>query len=102
MRVKVVAVEAIQSGAPLEAVLVDLDKPERGLMVWWGGYAWETLAPKVMVGDVLSEEPSLRPAEMELPNDWEEGYLKAADGEISFVYGRPPGRNDWRGPNLDL
>ena len=34
--------------------------------------------------------PGWRALSMELPNDWEEGYLRAINGVVEFVYGKPP------------
>jgi hypothetical protein len=92
MRVKVLAIEALESGVPLEAVLIDAANPDRGLMLWWGNYGWETLAKTVTVDSLFIEKPHLRRFEFNLPNDWPEGYLQATGGKVSFVYGRAPNR----------
>jgi hypothetical protein len=95
LKVRIVAVEAADSLAPLEAILVDLKRPHLGLMLWWGGYAWETLERGVTLENVL-DDPTYRRHEMEVPDDWEEGYLRADRGVVEFIYGTPPSRTGER------
>lgn len=89
MQVKVIAVENVGSKEPAEAILLDLKRPERGLIRWLDGPAWETLSKTMTVERVLSDA-SWRPIEFELPNDWEDGYLRIIEGRVEFVYGLPP------------
>lgn len=89
MHVKVIAVENVESKEPAEAILLDLKRPERALIRWWHGPAWETLSKTMTVVRVLGD-PSWRPIEFELPNDWEDGYLRIVEGRVEFVYGLPP------------
>jgi hypothetical protein len=59
------------------------------LIGWWGGYASESISANVRPEDVL-QWPGWRALAMALPKDWEEGYLRSINGEIEFVYGKPP------------
>lgn len=86
MRFKVLAVEATDQAAPVEAVVPDSKKAERGLIIWWGGYGWETVHPRVKLEHVLSDG-RYRRHEMDLPNDWEEGYLTAAGARSTSYTG---------------
>jgi hypothetical protein len=86
--VKVIAVENVESAEPAEAILVNLKHPERGLIRWWEGMAQEALSKAYTVERVLSD-PSWRQVEIELPRDWESGYLRIIEGRVEFVHGRP-------------
>ena len=83
------AVEKAFEAAPLEAVVVDRRHPDRGLIGWWGGYAQELIERYVDIEQLLQDD-KWKSFELDLPKDWEEGYLEARNGEISFVYGKPP------------
>lgn len=86
---KVVAVAKVDEAEPLEAILLDEKKPHLGLIGWWSGYAWETIEHHVTVEELLSDS-RWRTLEMDLPANWEEGYLRAHNGQVEFVYGKPP------------
>ena len=99
---RVVAVEDVQNAEPIEAILVDDEKveqhPDRAYLAWWQNYAWETLETSSAMR-ILDGEGGWRLLEMELPDDWEEGYLRAVDGVVEFEYGQvPPERRrpDWK------
>jgi hypothetical protein len=79
------------SEEPLTAILVDEKHPELGLMRWWEGLAWETLDPSATFEAIIADSDS-RQYDMELPKDWECGYLRAVEGKVEFVRGRPPKR----------
>lgn len=90
---RVVAVEKADDAAPVEAVVVSEDRP-RQFLGWWGGYASETID----IGSVetlVQGDPKWRPFEMDLPSDWEEGYLASTSGRIEFVRGPVPVRTEW-------
>jgi hypothetical protein len=53
------------------------------------GYTRQTISESVVPEDVL-HWPGWRPLTMELPKDWQEGYLRAVGGKVEFVYGEPP------------
>lgn len=88
---KVLAVENVDDAEPLEAILLDEKKPQLGLIGWWSNYAWESIQRHVTLEDLL-RDPKWRGFDMELPHDWEEGYLRAVKGRVEFVYGKPPKR----------
>ena len=88
--VTVVAVEDVETAAPIEAILVR--RGDKDLIRWWGGYAWEGLEINDL--DLVVDQNPLQKFEMELPKDWEEGYLVANEGTISFTYGSPPPRDE--------
>jgi len=92
--VRVVAVESIDDGAPIEAILVSEEKP-KDFHGWWGGYAIE----RVDIGSVESlvhSDPKWRAHQLDLPAEWREGYLEARAGEVVFVSGPVPARTDWK------
>ena len=93
---RVVAVEDLAHGAPIEAVLFPDEHPEQGLIHWWSGYASEPLESHITPDVIAAQWPTWKLHEMELPDDWEEGYLRAVDGLVEFVYGKPP--SDGRPP----
>ncbi len=86
---KVIAVQDVAEGAPLEAVLWPDKRPDRGLVLWWGGYASERLEESVTPEVIEAEWAGWKLQDIHLPNDWEEGYLRASNGDVRFVYGRP-------------
>lgn len=56
-----------------------------------GGYAWESLEEAVPLETAL-DDPRFRHVDLDLPKDWEEGYLVLAEGQPLFRYGTPPER----------
>jgi hypothetical protein len=96
---RVIAVRDEPDDEPLEAILLETGKTRR-LIEWWGGYASGLVSDTTRPEDVL-EWHGWRPFTMELPEDWEEGYLRASGGEVSFVYGRPPTRAPRRNQTPD-
>jgi hypothetical protein len=88
-RLRVVAVEPKDEGAPLEAILLKATFGPTELIRWWGGYASESLDTQL---EQILGDPAWRAYEMDLPDDWEEGYLTARAGVIRFEYGNPPAR----------
>ena len=51
-----------------------------------------------MVSDpsvVLEDAARWRPFELELPMDWENGYLEVVPGGVEFRYGSVPKRPEW-------
>jgi hypothetical protein len=87
--VQVIAVIDERDAEPLEAMLLKTVRRRSYLIGWWGGYASESMSASVRPKDVLRWE-GWRPVAMALPKDWEEGYLRSINGEIEFVYGKPP------------
>lgn len=91
---RVVAVEDAGTAAPVEAIVVDEERP-KWFLTWWGGSAVE----RTDIGSVealVAGQQGWRAEDLELPEDWENGYLASQDGSIAFVYGDPPQREDWR------
>lgn len=91
LSVRVVAVEKTDSVAPLEAILEQDSSPF--LLGWWGGQAWETLEITDVSG-LVDPDSEFRRCEMNLPTDWQKGYLVAEQGEVKFLYGEPTNRPD--------
>jgi streptomycin 6-kinase len=87
MAPRVVAVEAKDDAAPLEAMLLESGRHGEKLVHWWEGHASETVDTQL---DTILRHREWRAHEMDLPDDWEEGYLKAEGGVIRFEHGRPP------------
>src|SRR5437016_10389321 len=87
MAVEVIAVRDETDAEPLSAMLLETTKRHRHVLEWWGGYASQVVnhTPEEVAG-----LPGWRPFAMELPRDWQEGFLKATGGEVRFVYGRQP------------
>lgn len=94
MTVSVVAVERNPSAAPVEAILREEGKKGVKIIRWWGGMSWETLMT-TNVDELLEHEPSYRPLDFDLPENWEDGYLEPSDEGVKFVYGPQPKRKDW-------
>ena len=86
---QIIAVWDEQNAEPLGAVMLRTGTARRLLIGWWGGRKWETLPDDVSPEDV-TQWPGWRSLIMELPSDWEKGYLRAVGGEVQFVAGRPP------------
>jgi hypothetical protein len=96
--VKLIAVQDEPDAEPLNAILVQTGKRRRWLIEWWGGYASQTLSSEVSPEDVLAW-PGWRSFTLELPADWEEGYLRSERGDVQFVYGKAPSpRTEAGGP----
>ena len=95
---RVIAVRDVQDAEPLDAVVLQTKKGRSRLIEWWGGYGRQTLSGSVLPEDV-SRWPGWRPFALELPKDWEEGYLRVLSGSIEFVYGKPPPRASQRSPH---
>jgi hypothetical protein len=87
--VTLIAVEEASDAEPLSAILVETRRGRRWLIEWWGGYASQTLSGDLRPADVLAW-PGWRPFTIEIPQDWEEGYLRSERGQVEFVYGRQP------------
>lgn len=87
---RIIAIKESSAGA-VDAVLIDTERPEDPLVEWWGGYASQAVSESVHPEDIASWE-GWRQFEMDLPADWEEGYLRSVGGEIEFVLGTPPKR----------
>lgn len=88
---QVVAVWDEQNAEPLGALILRTGTARRLLIGWWGGRKWETLPDNVSPGDVTTPW-GWRALTMELPSDWQKGYLRAVGGEVQFVVGKPPRR----------
>lgn len=84
MGVEVIAVRDESDAEPLEAILLQTGRRRRLLLEWWGGYASGAVSKNVQPEDVLSW-PGWRPLAMELPYDWQEGYLRAVGGNVEFI-----------------
>lgn len=85
---KVIAVQDVENGSPLEAVLWPDRHPERGLIHWWGGYASEHLEAAITADVIATKWPGWKLHNADLPDDWEEGYLRATGGQVQFAYGK--------------
>lgn len=94
MTARVVAVEYGALAPPVEAILLAEEASGARMMRWWGGLAWETLDNSEH-DDVLLDTANWRRVDIELPHDWESGYLKPVEDGVEFVYGRQPTRADW-------
>lgn len=95
MRVWVIAVERDATVPPVEALVVRDSARGRTLLRWWGGLSWETLHDSEFEG-AIADESNWQRFEIDLPDDWEDGYLTPMkDGALKFVYGRQPRREDW-------
>jgi hypothetical protein len=80
--VQVIAVRDEADAEPLDAILVQTRRSHRFLIEWWGGYASQSISKTIRPEDVR-RWPGWRPLTMELPKDWEEGYLRATGGKLS-------------------
>jgi hypothetical protein len=82
---KVIAVEDTDTW-PVEAVLADLDDPEGPLLRWRQGPRADatTLDVRELLGD-----GSWRFVDLDLPTNWEEGYVASWRGKVGFVRGTP-------------
>jgi hypothetical protein len=84
-RMKVIAIEDADTW-PVEAVLADLDDPEGPLLRWRQGPRAD--ATTLDVRELLGEG-SWRFVDLDLPPDWEEGYVASWRGKVGFVHGTP-------------
>lgn len=84
-RMKVIAIEDADTW-PVEAVLADLDDPEGPLLRWRQGPRAHatTLDVRELLGD-----GSWRFVDLDLPPNWEEGYVASWRGKVGFVRGTP-------------
>jgi len=82
---KVIAIEDTDTW-PVEAVLADLDDPEGPLLRWRLGPRADatTLDVRELLGD-----GSWRFVDLDLPPNWEEGYVASWRGKVGFVHGTP-------------
>ena len=84
-RMKVIAVEDTDTW-PVEAVLADLDDPEGPLLRWRQGPRAD--ATELDVRELLGDG-SWRFLDLDLPPNWEEGYVASWRGKVGFVRGTP-------------
>jgi len=89
--VRVVAIEYADTAEVVPAV-VHIPGLKYPLNDWWGGVRTHARGAEVTLDDIL-RDPRYVPFDLELPRDWEYGYLTAQDGMTRFVYGEPP--KDW-------
>jgi hypothetical protein len=106
MSIQVIAFREDPEAELIDAIVLQRRRWRRSLIEWWGGYATGPISRSVSPEDVL-EWDGWRTLALELPEDWQEGYLRAAGGTVEFVYGRQPepdlsqfqgrqGRRAWR------
>jgi hypothetical protein len=81
-----------EEGWPIEAVLADRDNPEGPLHRWREGALSD--APEIEVDEVLAD-PSWRWLNVDLPANFEHGYIASWKGEAKFVRGVPPAIPRW-------
>jgi hypothetical protein len=86
MRMMAIAIAA-EEGWPVEAVLVDQDNPEGPLRRWCQGPLSE--ASEIDVSDLIRDR-SWRWMSVELPEQFEEGYIASVRGLVRWVRGAPP------------
>jgi hypothetical protein len=81
----VIAIQKGEDLIPAEAIVVD-EKKSNILIHWWQNMAWELieLSPDLF----KNEYDYYRPFLMDLPSNWQEGYLSVVDSEVSFSYGQ--------------
>jgi hypothetical protein len=84
-RMKVIAIEDTDTW-PVEAVLVDLDDPEGPLLRWRQGPRADAMELDVRE---LLRDASWRFVDLDLPPNWEEGYVASWRGKVGFVRGTP-------------
>jgi hypothetical protein len=84
-RMKVIAIEDTDAW-PVEAVLADLDDPEGPLLRWRQGPRED--ATELDVRELLGDG-SWRFVDLDLPPNWEEGYVASWRGKVGFVHGTP-------------
>ena len=82
---KAIAIAA-EEGWPVDAVVVDRDNPEGPLHRWREGSLSE--APDIEV-DVLLADSSWRWLDIDLPENFWEGYLASWKGKVKWVRGTP-------------
>jgi hypothetical protein len=88
---KAIAIQA-EEGWPVDAVVVDRDDPGGPLYRWREGSLSD--APEVEV-DVLLADASWRWLDIELPENFEEGYIASWKGKVKWVRGTPPIVPSW-------
>jgi hypothetical protein len=91
VRMKAIAIAA-EEGWPVDAVVVDRDDPEGPLHRWRDGSLSD--APEVEV-DALLADSYWRWVDIDLPENFEEGYLASWKGEVKWVRGTPPMVPSW-------
>lgn len=84
-RMKVIAIGDTDTW-PVEAVLADLDDPEGPLLRWRQGPRAD--ATELDVRELLGDG-SWRFVDLDLPPNWEEGYVASWRGRVGFVRGTP-------------
>lgn len=84
-RMKVIAIEDTDTW-PVEAVLADLDDPEGPLLRWRQGP--RAHATELDVRELLGDG-SWRFVDLDLPPNWEEGYVASWREKVGFVRGTP-------------
>jgi hypothetical protein len=88
---KVIAIQA-EEGWPVDVIVVDRDDPEGPLHRWREGSLSD--APEVEV-DVLLADASWRWLDIDLPENFEEGYIASWKGKVKWVRGAPPIVPSW-------
>jgi hypothetical protein len=90
-QVMAIAIRA-EEGWPIEAVLADRDDPEGPLGRWTEGALSD--APEIGVDEVLAD-PSWRWLNVDLPPNFEHGYIASWKGHVKWVRGTPPAVPAW-------
>jgi hypothetical protein len=85
-QVMAIAIRA-EEGWPIEAVLADRDTPDGPLRRWTEGALSD--APEIDVDEVLAD-PSWRWLNVDLPANFENGYIASWRGDVKWVRGTPP------------
>ncbi|MBI5683063.1 MAG: hypothetical protein HZC45_07865 [Deltaproteobacteria bacterium] len=88
---KIIAIEKGKNLNPAEAIVIKKENNSNNPVRWWCNYAWETVDLPVEV--FKKEYDRFRPFEMNLPDDWEEGYLVVQDDIPMFIYGKANTKN---------
>jgi hypothetical protein len=83
----VIAVRDEPVAERLDAIFLETGRRRRFVLEWWVEYASQTIS---FTPEDAVRQPGWRPLTMELPKDWQEGYLRAIGGNVEFVYGNPP------------
>jgi hypothetical protein len=81
-----------EEGWPIEAVLADRDNLEGPLHRWREGALSD--APEIEVDEVLPD-PSWRWLNVDLPANFEHGYIASWKGDVKWVRGRAPAVPAW-------
>jgi hypothetical protein len=81
-----------EEGWPIEAILADRDNPEGPLHRWREGALSD--APDIQVDEVLAD-PSWRWLNIDLPADFEHGYIASWKSDVKWVRETPPTIPRW-------